>query len=380
MTAPATAGTHSGQWRLKSPSGLFGPTLSVSIIVTGGGPPPAPAGCTGTPSIASFTASANNVAPGAAVTLNWGLVSNADTAEIDQGIGGVETPGSRTVNPTTATTYTLTARCGGNAKTAQVTVTVVALPPIVLLPSTSQVLAQSSIPAGATGSAYATCPSGSVVTGGGYASSGSLDVYNSTTDGNGWHVYAKNNSGASAPLNAYAICLVNTSGTTSQVLVQVTVPAGGTNSGTATCPSGSVVAGGGFALNTGEEVYTQSKSGNGWQVYGYNSSGAGLLLNVYAICLSGTSALTTQAPVVQVSVPAGSNGSATANCSSGIVTAGGFASSSGLGTKVYTHMKTSGQGWQVYLQNRYWVKPTGKRLCHLRNILNDSEKHKTIYV
>jgi len=135
MTAPATAGTHSSQWRLKSPSGLFGPTLSVSIIVTGGSPPP-PAGCTGTPNIASFTASAPSVVSGNPVTLNWGAVTNADSAEIDQGIGGVETPGSRTVNPTVYTTYTLTARCGANIATRQVTIAVLA-PPIAIPPAPS---------------------------------------------------------------------------------------------------------------------------------------------------------------------------------------------------------------------------------------------------
>jgi hypothetical protein len=56
--------------------------------------------------------------------LSWGLVSNADSVEIDQGIGGVATPGNTVVNPTATTTYTMTAHCGTITRTAQVTVMV----------------------------------------------------------------------------------------------------------------------------------------------------------------------------------------------------------------------------------------------------------------
>ena len=137
MAAPTSAGAHAGQWRLRSPSGLFGPTLSLSIIVVGGGSSPPPGGCSGTPNIASFTASTAaipaaasiTVSAGTAVNLSWGAVTNADSAEVNQGIGGVETPGTRTVNSTTSTIYTLTARCGANTTTKQVTVNTTGLPP-----------------------------------------------------------------------------------------------------------------------------------------------------------------------------------------------------------------------------------------------------------
>ena len=119
MTAPNTPGTYTGNWQMRAPNGtFFGARVTVKIVV------PAPSGCVGTPNIASFTASATTITAGSSTTLNYGLVANAQSAEIDQGIGGVETPGSRAVNPTTTTTYTLTAKCGSNIKTAQVTITV----------------------------------------------------------------------------------------------------------------------------------------------------------------------------------------------------------------------------------------------------------------
>jgi hypothetical protein len=148
MTAPSTSGTHASQWRLRSPGGLFGPTLSVSINVTGGGgSPPSPSGCSGTPVIASFSASVASVTAGNPVTLNWGAVTNAESAEIDHGIGGIETPGSRTVNPTVYTTYTLTARCGANVATRQVAVAVLAPPAVIADLSVANVEFNPAVPA-----------------------------------------------------------------------------------------------------------------------------------------------------------------------------------------------------------------------------------------
>lgn len=84
---------------------------------------PAPV-CPGAPLIAFFSASPTTITQGQSSTLNWGSVSNATSVEIDHGIGGVPTPGSRGVNPQTTTTYTLTAiGCGGTV-TRQVIITV----------------------------------------------------------------------------------------------------------------------------------------------------------------------------------------------------------------------------------------------------------------
>ncbi len=102
-------------------------TANLAILVAQPTPTqsaPPPPTCSGTPNIASFTASPNPVTAGQSTTLSWGLVSNADSAEIDHGIGGVKTPSSKKVSPNSTTTYTLTAHCGSNKTTAQVTVTV----------------------------------------------------------------------------------------------------------------------------------------------------------------------------------------------------------------------------------------------------------------
>ncbi len=126
MVAPSTAGVHLGQWRLKTPGGaFFGPTLTASLNVSGSASvPPPPGQCTGEPNIAAFAVSPSAIAPGGSATLSWGPVTNAESAAIDQKIGGVAMFGSLPIIPGSTTTYILTARCGANAKTAQTTVTV----------------------------------------------------------------------------------------------------------------------------------------------------------------------------------------------------------------------------------------------------------------
>ncbi len=102
------------------------PTRTSTTIPT---PNPPPAGCNGTPSISSFSASPTTIARGGSSTLSWGVVTNADSVSIDTGVGGVATPGSRSVSPVNTTTYTLTAHCGASVTTRQVTVVVLAPTP-----------------------------------------------------------------------------------------------------------------------------------------------------------------------------------------------------------------------------------------------------------
>ena len=76
------------------------------------------------PQIASFQANPSSIISGNCTTLEWGAVTNATAVQIDQGIGGVATPGSQSVCPTTTTTYLMTATGPGGTATASVTVTV----------------------------------------------------------------------------------------------------------------------------------------------------------------------------------------------------------------------------------------------------------------
>ncbi|HLJ13556.1 MAG TPA: peptidoglycan-associated lipoprotein Pal [Bryobacteraceae bacterium] len=87
-------------------------------------PPPAPS----RPSIDSFTAEPSTIERGQSSTLRWS-VSNATDTSIDQGLGAVQSSGSRQVFPSSTTTYTLTAKGAGGTDSRQVTVEVTVPPP-----------------------------------------------------------------------------------------------------------------------------------------------------------------------------------------------------------------------------------------------------------
>lgn len=130
MTAPTGPGSYVGTWRLRGPDGaLFGTNLTTAINVPSPNPPSPTATKTplpGAPAISSFTCTPCTIVAGSSATLNWGAVTNATNVSIDQGIGGVATPGHKSVSPSTNTTYTLTATGPGGTSQASVTVVVAA--------------------------------------------------------------------------------------------------------------------------------------------------------------------------------------------------------------------------------------------------------------
>lgn len=129
MNAPRDSGSHVGNWRLKTPGGtLFGQMVTVKITVPGPAPTAAaaPSGpCNGTPVITSFTVDSGLVTWGGKTNLRWGPVTNADSADIDQGVGDIAAGpegGFAQVSPSQTTIYTLNAHCG--TSTVQKTVTI----------------------------------------------------------------------------------------------------------------------------------------------------------------------------------------------------------------------------------------------------------------
>ena len=95
-------------------------------------PPPAPVEKPAPPKAAinSFTVEPSTIEKGQSATLRWSI-SNATDMSIDQGVGAVQSEGSRQVFPTATTTYTLSATGPGgtDSKTATVEVTTPPPPP-----------------------------------------------------------------------------------------------------------------------------------------------------------------------------------------------------------------------------------------------------------
>ena len=78
------------------------------------------------PVISFFTANPASVQAGECTTLSWGKVDYATTVTIDNGIGGVGTPGSREICPAATTDYVM--RAVGPAGTNETQLTVAVLP------------------------------------------------------------------------------------------------------------------------------------------------------------------------------------------------------------------------------------------------------------
>jgi formylglycine-generating enzyme required for sulfatase activity len=81
------------------------------------------------PTVAQFTAEPASIQRGQSSMLHWQVNGNTGSVSIDQGIGAVQSTGSRRVSPGESTTYDLTALEPGVTTTASVTVSVTAPPP-----------------------------------------------------------------------------------------------------------------------------------------------------------------------------------------------------------------------------------------------------------
>ncbi|MCP5111823.1 MAG: OmpA family protein, partial [bacterium] len=80
------------------------------------------------PAVNTFVAEPSSIQRGQSATLRWS-VSNANSVSINQGIGTVQSSGTRRVFPSNSTTYTLTAKGPGGSATGTARVTVTQPPP-----------------------------------------------------------------------------------------------------------------------------------------------------------------------------------------------------------------------------------------------------------
>jgi YD repeat-containing protein len=92
-----------------------GAEISFQVIGAGGSSP--------APEISAFTAEPLTIKRGQSANLSW-QTANADSCKIEPSVGDVAPSGTRSVTPTTITTYNLTAEGIGEPATAAVTVTI----------------------------------------------------------------------------------------------------------------------------------------------------------------------------------------------------------------------------------------------------------------
>ncbi len=142
-----------------------------------------------------------------------------------------------------------------------------------------------------TGLAFAVCPDGTAVTGGGFSAPDLMIVYGQSKVSTQWNVWALNGSSDEETLTAYAICLEYPGAATDQVQTIGTGLEGIASHAVASCPPGSALTGGGFyteADGTAWLLYS-SPSGNGWMGKAQQATIGRPLLTVYAVCLDGIS-------------------------------------------------------------------------------------------
>jgi peptidoglycan-associated lipoprotein len=90
-------------------------------------PPPPPPPPAAAPTV-TLSANPTSIERGQSSTLTWSS-TNATNVSIDQSIGDVSTSGSRSVSPSSSTTYLITAKGEGGTETATARITVTAPPP-----------------------------------------------------------------------------------------------------------------------------------------------------------------------------------------------------------------------------------------------------------
>jgi peptidoglycan-associated lipoprotein len=135
-TSEISTKTSEGVTPLNYRSRVLVPALLLVAMVAVGGckkkhpaPPPEPAPPVAAPApTAQITASPTSISAGDQVTLTW-KTTDATSVSIE-GIGDVPTTGTKTVTPTTSTSYHLVARGEGGMTDATARVTVSAPPPI----------------------------------------------------------------------------------------------------------------------------------------------------------------------------------------------------------------------------------------------------------
>jgi hypothetical protein len=215
-------------------------------------------------------------------------------------------------------------------------------------PYTHLVYAQRTLTGGSdVGPVTATCPAGQIALGGGWATSGYGNVYNSSQSGNGWQVYV-NNYGASDLVNAYVMCLVNQPGAVvTERLNQVSVPASSSSTDNLSyCQSNEILIGGGFALSS--TIFLNSQEFNStdkaWRGNFSNYGSTPALANVYAMCLRANYMFASPQGAAKVVVTS-ANGSSTATCPAGfMVTGGGYGISSAA---VVFNSSPTANGWEA---------------------------------
>jgi hypothetical protein len=201
-----------------------------------------------------------------------------------------------------------------------------------------------------TGIVYASCPAGTVVTGGGFSASNNILVSGQSKMLDSWQIWAVNTGSVDGTLTAYAVCMATTRAS-SELTLRLGTPAGpGRASATAPCPAGSVLTNGGYYIG-GDGIawiVRNGPAGTAWTTLARRDDGKTPLLSVYAMCLSNAPAVSSSVSSSTEIAP-GEKGFAEIACPEGKgITGGGW--QAGADLLVVTAAPLDG-AWRVYAKN-----------------------------
>lgn len=314
MVAPASGGTFSAGWRIQAGDGtIFGPELPLTVNVS-----VAPTK-TFTPTIAPTFTPTTTTAPTSTPTFSLPIVTIPPIITIPPIllINVQQVSEELTIAGNTTNNRTVTCPSGGvvvsggfsspgdvfvwhsmkdgngwrvyatNKSSDSKTIIITASCLFNSSGSSDSIVEQVNINASEVKDLTAACPSGSIVTGGGWVlnNNSANKVLQSGKSGNGWQIRVSNATTSNQLTNLYAICLSGVSGSTTQVSVaNNTVPGFGSSSTQANCPSSAVVTGGGFKIPNELTLTNTTMSSNGWINYVLNGWLFEKNYDSYAIC------------------------------------------------------------------------------------------------
>lgn len=195
-------------------------------------------------------------------------------------------------------------------------------------PAVGQAHVHDHVPANLPASITASCPSGTIVTGGGWQDESGLQVLQSKLAGNAWAVKFINFEGHAVAVDVYAECLSGVRGYTFSAAAHISIPGASANDccsthaeAVAQCNSGAMTSGG-FAADHLVVVDTSRPQNGSWVVGGVNGSYEAEPLSAYATCLVSSGATSHSASASNV-IRGDSLGGATPDCAGGSLAVGG---------------------------------------------------------
>ncbi|MEA3326949.1 MAG: NBR1-Ig-like domain-containing protein [Chloroflexota bacterium] len=312
MVAPSSPGTYSSVWQIRAEDGtVFGPDLLMTIVV-----PQLPSltpSSTATSTATTAPTFTQTITPTQTLTVTPTNTQTQPPLSVEQIQTQIPIAPSSTEHTTVSCPYGSVVVSGGfsaqngirvwhfmkdglgwriyatNSSSSERILTVKATCLYNSGGTVSQEITQVNINPNGKTNLKANCPSGSVVTGGGWVigSSNSVRIYNSSQSGNAWQIWVENNTSSTPLVNVYAICLSGVSGSTNQTSpTSVSISGSSTGYAIASCPSGTYTTGGGFALQENLTVYNTSMYQDDWINYARNTSGDNRTMFTYATCYS----------------------------------------------------------------------------------------------